>query len=111
MAADRRDGARDGQELEVRADDDSKRTERAEMQAHEVIAADVLDRHPARAGEATAGFGDAQAESRMLDDALALIELGEAEKDEGSVTEGENSLRQLADVARRREVIAHPARA
>jgi peptide chain release factor 2 len=43
---------------------------------------------------------------RDLDDAITLIELGEAEKDEGSITEGENALRQLADVARRREVEA-----
>jgi peptide chain release factor 2 len=43
---------------------------------------------------------------RDLDDAVTLIELGEAEDDEASVAEGEASLKQLADDARRREVEA-----
>lgn len=43
---------------------------------------------------------------RELDDALTLIELGESERDEGSVTEGETILQRLAPTARRREVEA-----
>ena len=43
---------------------------------------------------------------RDLDDAVTLIELGEAEKDEASVQEGEALLRKLAPEARRQEVEA-----
>jgi peptide chain release factor 2 len=43
---------------------------------------------------------------RDLDDAVTLIELGEAEKDDATVTEGEAALRQLASDARRQEVEA-----
>jgi peptide chain release factor 2 len=43
---------------------------------------------------------------RDLDDAITLIELGEAEKDEPSVREGEAALRKLAPDARRHEVEA-----
>jgi len=43
---------------------------------------------------------------RDLDDAVTLIELGEAEKDAASVQEGEAALRQLAQDARRQEVEA-----
>jgi peptide chain release factor 2 len=43
---------------------------------------------------------------RDLDDAVTLIELGEAEKDEAAVQEGEAALRKLAPEARRREVEA-----
>jgi peptide chain release factor 2 len=43
---------------------------------------------------------------RDLDDAVTLIELGEAEKDEASIQEGEAALRELAPEARRREVEA-----
>jgi len=43
---------------------------------------------------------------RDLDDAVTLIELGEAEKDESSISEGEAALRGLAETARRREVEA-----
>ncbi len=43
---------------------------------------------------------------RDLDDAITLIELGEAEKDEASVQEGEAALRKLAPDARRQEVEA-----
>ncbi len=43
---------------------------------------------------------------RDLDDAVTLIELGEAEKDESSIAEGEAMLRQLAETARRQEVEA-----
>jgi peptide chain release factor 2 len=43
---------------------------------------------------------------RDLDDAVTLIELGEAEKDEATVQEGEGVLRKLAPDARRQEVEA-----
>jgi len=43
---------------------------------------------------------------RDLDDALTLIELGEAENDAASISEGETALTRLEDVARRREVEA-----
>jgi len=43
---------------------------------------------------------------RELDDALTLIELGEAESDKASVEEGEAILKQLAQEARRQEVEA-----
>jgi peptide chain release factor 2 len=43
---------------------------------------------------------------RDLDDAVTLIELGEAEDDDASVTEGETLLRQLREVASKREVEA-----
>jgi peptide chain release factor 2 len=43
---------------------------------------------------------------RDLDDAVTLIELGEAEKDEATVQEGEAVLRKLAPDARRQEVEA-----
>jgi peptide chain release factor 2 len=43
---------------------------------------------------------------RDLDDAVTLIELGEGEKDEAAVQEGEAALRKLAPEARRREVEA-----
>ncbi len=43
---------------------------------------------------------------RDLDDAVTLIELGEAEDDDASVEEGEAALRQLAADARRQEVEA-----
>ncbi len=43
---------------------------------------------------------------RDLDDAVTLIELGEAEKDEATVQEGEGALRKLAPEARRLEVEA-----
>jgi peptide chain release factor 2 len=43
---------------------------------------------------------------RELDDAVTLIELGEAEDDEASIREGEASLRKLAPEARRQEVEA-----
>ena len=43
---------------------------------------------------------------RDLDDAVTLIELGEAEKDEATVQEGEATLRKLAPDARRQEVEA-----
>jgi peptide chain release factor 2 len=43
---------------------------------------------------------------RDLDDAVTLIELGEAEKDEATVQEGEGALRKLAPEARRQEVEA-----
>jgi peptide chain release factor 2 len=43
---------------------------------------------------------------RDLDDAVTLIELGEAEKDEPSVQDGEAALRKLAPEARRQEVEA-----
>ena len=43
---------------------------------------------------------------RDLDDAVTLIELGEAEKDDATVAEGEAVLRQLAANARRQEVEA-----
>ncbi len=41
-----------------------------------------------------------------LDDALTLVELGEAEKDEASIAEGEAALRQLSETVARREVEA-----
>jgi hypothetical protein len=43
---------------------------------------------------------------RDLDDAVTLIELGESEKDEATVREGEAALRKLAPEARRLEVEA-----
>jgi peptide chain release factor 2 len=43
---------------------------------------------------------------RDLDDAVTLIELGEAERDDATVAEGEAALRQLAADARRQEVEA-----
>jgi peptide chain release factor 2 len=43
---------------------------------------------------------------RDLDDAVTLIELADAEKDEASVHEGEEALKKLAEEARRREVEA-----
>jgi peptide chain release factor 2 len=43
---------------------------------------------------------------RDLDDNLTLIELGEAEGDEASVSEAEASLKKLVDVVKRREVEA-----
>jgi peptide chain release factor 2 len=43
---------------------------------------------------------------RDLDDAVTLIELGEAEKDEATVREGEAALKKLAADARRQEVEA-----
>jgi peptide chain release factor 2 len=43
---------------------------------------------------------------RELDDAVTLIELGEAEDDEATIREGEASLRKLAPEARRQEVEA-----
>ena len=43
---------------------------------------------------------------RDLDDAVTLIELGEAEKDEATIQEGEAVLRKLAPDARRQEVEA-----
>jgi peptide chain release factor 2 len=43
---------------------------------------------------------------RELDDALTLIELGESERDDASVQEGETMLQRLAPTARRREVEA-----
>ena len=43
---------------------------------------------------------------RDLDDAVTLIELGEAEKDEAAIQEGEAVLRKLAPDARRQEVEA-----
>jgi peptide chain release factor 2 len=43
---------------------------------------------------------------RELDDAVTLIELGEAEDDKASVEEGEAGLRKLAEEARRQEVEA-----
>jgi len=43
---------------------------------------------------------------RDLDDAVTLIELGEAEKDQATVQEGEATLRKLAPDARRQEVEA-----
>jgi peptide chain release factor 2 len=43
---------------------------------------------------------------RDLDDATTLIELGEAEKDDATVQEGEAALRKLAPEARRQEVEA-----
>jgi peptide chain release factor 2 len=43
---------------------------------------------------------------REFDDALTLIELGESERDEASVQEGEAGLRKLATEARRQEVEA-----
>jgi peptide chain release factor 2 len=43
---------------------------------------------------------------RDLDDAITLIELGEAEDDDATVKEGETALRQLAVNARRQEVEA-----
>jgi peptide chain release factor 2 len=43
---------------------------------------------------------------RDLDDAITLIELGEAEADDATVAEGEAALRQLATSARRQEVEA-----
>ena len=43
---------------------------------------------------------------RDLDDAITLIELGEAEKDEATIAEGEATLRKLAPEARRQEVEA-----
>ncbi|HJZ43184.1 MAG TPA: peptide chain release factor 2 [Hyphomicrobiaceae bacterium] len=43
---------------------------------------------------------------RDFDDAVTLIELGEAEKDEASVAEGEASLKKLAEEVRRQEVEA-----
>jgi peptide chain release factor 2 len=43
---------------------------------------------------------------RDIDDATTLIELGEAEKDEATVAEGEAALRKLAPEARRQEVEA-----
>ena len=49
------------------------------------------------------GFRDLE---RDLDDAVTLIELGEAEKDDASIQEGEASLRKLAPEARRLEVEA-----
>jgi len=43
---------------------------------------------------------------RDLDDATTLIELGEAEKDEATIAEGEATLRKLAPESRRQEVEA-----
>ncbi len=43
---------------------------------------------------------------RDLDDAVTLIELGEAEGDESSISEGEGILRNLEETARRQEVEA-----
>src|SRR5690606_34822782 len=43
---------------------------------------------------------------RDLDDAVTLIELGEAEGDTATVEEGEAALNKLADAARRQEVEA-----
>jgi peptide chain release factor 2 len=60
-------------------------------------------REQMRLQRAIFGFRDLQ---RDLDDAITLIELGEAEKDEASIQEGEASLRKLAPEARRLEVEA-----
>jgi peptide chain release factor 2 len=43
---------------------------------------------------------------RELDDATTLIELGEAEDDEGTIAEGEAQLGRIAEEARRREIEA-----
>src|SRR5262249_2256420 len=43
---------------------------------------------------------------RELDDAMTLIELGTSEDDQASIDEGEATLKQLAEVARRQEVEA-----
>ncbi len=60
-------------------------------------------REQTRLQRAIFGFRDLE---RDLDDAITLIELGEAEKDEASIQEGEASLRKLAPEARRLEVEA-----
>jgi peptide chain release factor 2 len=52
---------------------------------------------------AIAGFKKLQGD---FDDAVTLIELGEAEKDDASVQEGEASLKKLAQESRRQEVEA-----
>ena len=41
-----------------------------------------------------------------LDDAIMLIDLGEAEKDKSAIDEGEAALKRLAEQARRSEVLA-----
>jgi peptide chain release factor 2 len=49
------------------------------------------------------GFRDLE---QQLEDALTLIELGEAEDDEGTIAEGEGQLRTLREAAQRQEVEA-----
>jgi peptide chain release factor 2 len=53
--------------------------------------------------QAVAGYRQLE---REFEDAVTLIELGEAEKDDGSIAEGEAALAKLAEEARRREVEA-----
>ncbi len=60
-------------------------------------------REQTRLQRAIFGYRDLE---RDLDDAITLIELGEAEKDEASIQEGGASLRKLAPEARRLEVEA-----
>ena len=43
---------------------------------------------------------------RELDDGITLVELGEAEGDEAAIAEGEAALRQLSEIAQKREVEA-----
>src|SRR5579885_3789072 len=51
-----------------------------------------------------AGIDSVRRLERELDDALTLVELGEAEGDPGSVMEGESSLRRLAEEAGKRQL-------
>ncbi|MGE3064802.1 MAG: peptide chain release factor 2 [Hyphomicrobiaceae bacterium] len=85
-----------------RLDDLNARAEAPELWSNPQRAQKVMRERQALE-RAIAGYAKLQ---RDFDDAVTLIELGEAEKDEGSVTEGESVLRQLAEEARRREVEA-----
>jgi peptide chain release factor 2 len=60
-------------------------------------------REQQRLQEALAGIN---ALERGLDDAIVLIDLGEAEKDKSAIDEGETALKRLADQGRRSEVLA-----
>ena len=60
-------------------------------------------REQQRLQEALAGINELE---RGLDDAVVLIELGEAEKDKSAIDEGEAALKRLAEQGRRSEVLA-----
>jgi peptide chain release factor 2 len=62
-----------------------------------------LMREQQRLQEALAGINELE---RGLDDAIVLIELGEAEKDKPTIDEGEAALKRLAEQGRRSEVLA-----
>jgi peptide chain release factor 2 len=62
-----------------------------------------LMREQQRLQEALAGITELE---RGLDDAIVLIDLGEAEKDKSAIDEGEAALKRLAEQGRRSEVLA-----